>query len=91
MSDPAKLAAAILAGPLPPEPFIAALPMYDWPEVRAEVDAQWAAVREELRKRGVNAPERLTRRNADLPPVPGGIKRRLGKSDRARPGQPAAG
>ena len=79
MSDPAKLAAAILAGPLPPEPFIAALPMYDWPEVRGEVDAQWAAVRDELRKKGVNAPERLTRRNADLPPVPGGIKDGSGK------------
>ena len=79
MRDPAKLAAAILAGPLPPEPFIAALPMYDWPEVRAEVDAQWASVRDELRKNGVNAPERLARRNADLPPVPGGIKDGIGK------------
>jgi ABC-type phosphate/phosphonate transport system substrate-binding protein len=74
MSDPAKLAAAILAGPLPPEPFIAALPMYDWPEVRSQVDAQWAAIRHALREMGVDAPERLTRRNADLPPVPGGIK-----------------
>ena len=79
MSDPAKLASAITAGPLPSEPFIAALPMYDWPEVRSEVDAQWAAVRDELRKRGVHAPERLARRNADLPPVPGGIRDGFGK------------
>jgi ABC-type phosphate/phosphonate transport system substrate-binding protein len=74
MSNPAKLAAAITAGPLPQEPFIAALPMYDWPEVRAEVDAKWAAIRDALRKKGVDAPEHLTRRNADLPPVPGGIR-----------------
>ena len=64
---------------MPPEPFIAALPMYDWPEVRVEVDAQWAAVRDELRKKGVSAPVSLTRRNADLPPVPGGIKDGSGK------------
>ncbi len=79
MSNPAKLAAAILAGLLPPEPYVAALPMYDWPEVRAETDAHWAAVRYELRKSGVDAPEHLTRRNADLPPVPGGIKDGFGK------------
>jgi ABC-type phosphate/phosphonate transport system substrate-binding protein len=79
MSNPAKLAAAITAGPLPQEPFIAALPMYDWPEVRAEVDAKWAAIRDALRKKGVDAPEHLTRRNAGLPPVPGGIKDGFGK------------
>ena len=79
MSDPAKIAAAIRAGPLPSEPFAVALPMYDWPEVRAETDAQWAAIRYELRMKGVNAPERLARRNADLPPVPGGIKDGFGK------------
>ena len=79
MSDPAKLAAAILAGPLPKQPFVAALPMYDWPEVRDAVDAQWAAIRDELQRRGIDAPERLTRRNADLPPVPGGIKDGFGK------------
>ncbi|MGH6860358.1 MAG: PhnD/SsuA/transferrin family substrate-binding protein [Phyllobacterium sp.] len=53
---------------------VAALPMYDWPERRAEVDAQWAAMRAILRERGFDAPDRLTRRNGDLPPVPGGIR-----------------
>lgn len=53
---------------------IAALPMYDWPERRAEVDAQWAAIRDRLRAGGVDAPETLVRRNADLPAVPGGIR-----------------
>ncbi|MBE7185253.1 MAG: PhnD/SsuA/transferrin family substrate-binding protein [Methylobacterium mesophilicum] len=53
--------------------FIAALPMYDWPEVRSETDALWAALRDALRATGVNAPEGLARRNADLLPVPGGI------------------
>jgi len=40
---------------------IAALPMYDWPERRAEVDAEWAVVRDRLRAAGVEAPETLTR------------------------------
>ena len=43
--------------------FIAALPMYDWPEVRAETDAQWARLRDGLCRRGVDAPEGLTRAN----------------------------
>lgn len=42
---------------------IAALPMYDWPEVRAETDAQWACLRDGLRRRGVDAPQALTRHN----------------------------
>lgn len=54
--------------------FIAALPMYDWPEVRAETDARWAEMRDRLRAVGIAAPERLTRRNADMQPVPGGIR-----------------
>jgi ABC-type phosphate/phosphonate transport system substrate-binding protein len=54
--------------------FVAALPMYDWPEVRAETDAEWARMRDALRAEGVRAPDILTRRNADLPPVPGGIR-----------------
>jgi ABC-type phosphate/phosphonate transport system substrate-binding protein len=54
--------------------FIAALPMYDWPEARAETDAEWARLREAFRAAGVNAPERLVRRNADLPAVPGGLR-----------------
>ncbi|WP_295810485.1 PhnD/SsuA/transferrin family substrate-binding protein [uncultured Nitratireductor sp.] len=40
---------------------IAALPMYDWPECRHEIDAQWRHLRDALRKQGVNAPEALTR------------------------------
>ncbi len=43
--------------------FLAALPMYDWPELRAETDAQWAAMRDRLRAAGIAAPERLTREN----------------------------
>ena len=69
MIDSTRLAEAIAAGPLPPEPFIAALPMYDWPEVRAETDALWAQIRDALRAAGVNAPEALTRRNGDMPGV----------------------
>ena len=58
--------------------FVAALPMYDWPERRAEVDAEWAAIRDRLRTNGVDAPDCLARRNADLPPVPGGIRNQDG-------------
>ncbi|KAI1163460.1 ABC-type phosphate/phosphonate transport system, periplasmic component [Nemania serpens] len=54
--------------------FIAALPMYDWPECQAEVDQQWANLRDRLRATGVAAPARLVRRNADLPAIPGGIR-----------------
>jgi ABC-type phosphate/phosphonate transport system substrate-binding protein len=58
--------------------FIAALPMYDWPETRADTDAQWTAIRDRLRAVGVEAPARLVRRNADMPAVPGGIRGRDG-------------
>lgn len=54
--------------------FIAALPMYDWPEFRAEVDVQWAEMRQRLRAVGIDAPEKITRRNADMPSVLGGIR-----------------
>lgn len=54
--------------------FIAALPMYDWPEARAETDAEWARLRDAFRAAGIDAPEHLVRRNADMPPVPGGIR-----------------
>lgn len=37
--------------------------MYDWPEVRAQTDAQWARLRDDLRRRGVDAPQALTRAN----------------------------
>lgn len=59
--------------------WVAALPMYDWPEARAETDAEWAGLRDRLRACGVDAPERLARRNADLPPAPGGVRDREGR------------
>lgn len=59
--------------------FIAALPMYDWPEVRAETDALWARIRDHLRGEGIAAPDRLVRRNADMPQVPGGIRDEAGR------------
>lgn len=40
---------------------IAALPMYDRPELRAETDALWAAIRDALRARDIDAPDSLTR------------------------------
>lgn len=40
---------------------IAALPMYDWPELRAETDQLWSALRDALRLQGIDAPEALTR------------------------------
>lgn len=54
--------------------FIAALPMYDWPETRAEVDARWAQLRDRLRTMGIDAPVSVVRRNRDMPAVPGGIR-----------------
>ncbi|KAJ2990377.1 hypothetical protein NUW58_g2984 [Xylaria curta] len=54
--------------------FIVALPMYDWPERRAEVDEQWARLRDGLRVAGVDAPDSLVRRNADMPAIPGSIR-----------------
>ncbi|WP_159586025.1 phosphate/phosphite/phosphonate ABC transporter substrate-binding protein [Chelativorans xinjiangense] len=53
---------------------VAALPMYDWPETRAETDAEWARLCDALRTAGIAAPLRLARRNADLPAVTGGIR-----------------
>lgn len=40
---------------------IAALPMYDRPEIRPATDALWAAIRDALQDRGIDAPEGLTR------------------------------
>ncbi|KAF2967569.1 hypothetical protein GQX73_g6006 [Xylaria multiplex] len=54
--------------------FIAAMPMYDWPECRARVDEQWAGLRDRLQAAGVDAPDRLVQRNSDMPPVSGGIR-----------------
>ncbi|MBZ9987283.1 PhnD/SsuA/transferrin family substrate-binding protein [Mesorhizobium sp. BH1-1-5] len=59
--------------------FVAALPMYDWPEARGEVDAQWARLRDAFRQRGIDAPEAVVRSNGELPPVPGGILDDAGK------------
>lgn len=59
--------------------FFAALPMYDWPEVRDEVDALWARLRAAFRQRGIDAPETVVRRNGDLPLVPGGVRDAAGK------------
>jgi ABC-type phosphate/phosphonate transport system substrate-binding protein len=54
--------------------FVAALPMYDWPEARAGADQQWGRLRDTLRAGGVDAPEELARCNSDMPAVPGGIR-----------------
>jgi ABC-type phosphate/phosphonate transport system substrate-binding protein len=59
--------------------FVAALPMYEWPETREETDAEWARIRAACREAGIDAPEHLVRRNAELPPVPGGIRDENGK------------
>jgi len=48
--------------------------MYDWPESRADTDAEWAALRARLTAAGIDAPEKTVRRNRDLPAVPGGIR-----------------
>ena len=53
--------------------------MYDWPERRAEIDAEWALIRDKMRARRIDAPENLTRRNGDMPAVPGGIRDRQGR------------
>jgi ABC-type phosphate/phosphonate transport system substrate-binding protein len=58
---------------------VAALPMYDWPEVRGEVDAQWARLREAFRQKGIDAPQTIARRNGDLPPIPGSVRDAEGK------------
>lgn len=42
-------------------PFVATLPMYDWPERRAETDARWARLRDTLRAGGFDSPDTLTR------------------------------
>jgi ABC-type phosphate/phosphonate transport system substrate-binding protein len=41
---------------------IAALPMYDWPQIRDATDRFWAALSGAMRARGLDAPEALERR-----------------------------
>jgi len=55
-------------------PLVAALPMYDWPETRAQTDRAWEELRKRLLAYGIEAPPALARRNSDLPAVPGGIR-----------------
>jgi len=59
--------------------FIAALPMYVWPETRDATDMEWQRFRSFFRSAGIDAPEEIVRRNADMPPVPGGIRDGEGK------------
>lgn len=40
---------------------IAALPMYDWPEIAAATDGLWALIRRHLEQSGIEAPARLNR------------------------------
>lgn len=42
-------------------PSLAQLPMYDWPEVRAETDALWSAIAGQLAATGIPAPAGLDR------------------------------
>ncbi len=59
--------------------------MYDWPEARAEVNAEWEGLRNRLRTIGIDAPRELVRRNADMPAVPGGIRDAAGRPVAADP------
>ncbi len=47
---------------------IAALPMYDRPEIRAVTDRYWQLIRQGLATRGIPAPETLRRGDAELMP-----------------------
>ncbi len=42
-------------------PVVAGLPMYDWPEVQADVDRLWSTISAAALDRGVLVPDRLTR------------------------------
>ncbi len=42
---------------------LAALPMYDWPEVSSDLDTYWTAIAAELREREIPSPVSLTRRD----------------------------
>ena len=54
--------------------FIAALPMYEWPETRAATDAEWVRFLAFFQRAGIEAPQKIVRRNAEMPAVPGGIR-----------------
>lgn len=58
--------------------YIAALPMYDWPEARLETDSEWLLLSGMLKRMGIDVPVSLVRRNADMPAVPGGIRNASG-------------
>ena len=60
--------------------------MYDWPEARADTDAEWGNLRARLVAAGIDAPQKIVRRNADLPVVPGGIREGEGRLIAADPG-----
>lgn len=47
---------------------IAALPMYDRPELTEATDRYWALIRDGLRARGIDAPDALRRGDAELMP-----------------------
>lgn len=47
---------------------IAALPMYDRPELTGATDRYWALIRDGLRQRGMDAPEALRRGDTELMP-----------------------
>lgn len=49
------------ASPSDAQAGVAALPMYDWPEVRDATDALWATIRAELIRKGIGAPAALAR------------------------------
>ena len=42
-------------------PFLAGLPMYDWPEVADSVDELWSSIATAARDHGLQAPDQLTR------------------------------
>lgn len=48
---------------------LALLPMYDWPEIRAQTDAYWGALRDACRSRDIAAPDCLTRRGEGPNPI----------------------
>lgn len=48
---------------------IAALPMYDRPELTGATDRYWALIRDGLRESGIDAPDRLRRGDEDLMPL----------------------